>query len=226
MVMTKPNPRTPPGASREKLLEAAIDLFGMRGFDGVSTREIAARAKVNIAGIAYQFGGKVELYRACTEHIATVMRARLVQGALSEGPPSGELTPAIAIQGLHALVSRLVRFMLGAPELDRFARIVVREQMDPTPAFETLYSNIFEPMHKRLCLLWAVATGENPDSEAVKLATFSTIGQIMFFRIARAATLRRLGWEQVGPDELARIETVVRASLEQALARARQGEMK
>jgi len=222
--MPKPRPRTAPGASREKLLEAAIDLFGMRGFDGVSTREIAARAKVNISGIAYQFGGKMELYRACTEHIAAAVRARLVDGALADGIPPESLTREIAVKRLHAIVSRMARFLLAAPELDRFARIVVREQMDPTPAFETLFSNIFEPMHRRICLLWAAATGQDAESEAVKLATFAVVGQIIVFRIARAGTLRRLGWKAIGPDELAKIETLLRRSLDSALAQVAHGE--
>jgi AcrR family transcriptional regulator len=205
------------------LLEAAIDLFGMRGFDGVSTREIAARAGVNIAGIAYQFGGKEELYRACTEHIAAAVRTRFVEGALAAGEAGEGLTPEKAVEGLHAMISRLARFLLAAPELDRFARIVVREQMDPTPAFETLFKNVFEPMHMRICMLWSKATGRDASSEDVKLASFTVIGQIMFFRIARAATFRRLGWKTIGPAELAKIETMILQSLDSTLARSATG---
>jgi AcrR family transcriptional regulator len=215
--------RTAPGTAREKLLQAAIDLFGMRGFDGVSTRAIAARARVNIAGIAYQFGGKEELYRACTEYIAETVHARLVAGALQDTAGLHRLAPAEAVAALRAVISRFARFLLAAPELDRFARIVVREQMDPTPAFEPLYRLVFEPMHTRLCALWAAATGSDPGSEDVKLKVFTIISQLMFFRIARTAALRRLGWQAIGPDELARIEAVVMESLDASLARHGQG---
>jgi AcrR family transcriptional regulator len=214
---TKPT-RTPPGASREKLLAAAIELFGLRGFDGVSTREIAARAGVNIAGIAYQFGGKEELYLACTEHIAGMVRGRLVEATLQEGAAPEALSAAEARQALRSLVSRFVRFLLGTPELDRFARIIVREQMDPTPAFEPLYRNIFEPMHIRLCQLWARATQADPAAEEVKLNAFGIISQLMFFRIARTAALRRLEWNAIGPEELAKIEAMIIRSLDIRLA--------
>jgi TetR/AcrR family transcriptional regulator, regulator of cefoperazone and chloramphenicol sensitivity len=143
-------PRTPHGASREKLLAAAIELFGKRGYDGVSTREIAARAGVNIAGIVYNFGGKEELYRACVKHIADTARSGLVDHAISVSRNSEILTPEAATVALHSVAAALVRFLLATPRLDQFARIVVREQMDPSPAFETLFHDVFEPMHQHL----------------------------------------------------------------------------
>lgn len=53
-----------PGPAREKILEAADHLFGTGGFDGTSTREIAARSGVNKALIHYHFEGKEGLFRA------------------------------------------------------------------------------------------------------------------------------------------------------------------
>jgi AcrR family transcriptional regulator len=58
-------PRTKsPADSRQRILEAALDLFGERGLTGTTVRDIAAAAKVNVAAISYHFGGKDELYRA------------------------------------------------------------------------------------------------------------------------------------------------------------------
>jgi AcrR family transcriptional regulator len=44
------------------ILEAAAALFAERGFHGVTTREIAAGAGVNVAAIHYHGGSKRELY--------------------------------------------------------------------------------------------------------------------------------------------------------------------
>jgi AcrR family transcriptional regulator len=38
--------------TRTALVHAALKLFGRQGFDGTSTREIAAEAKANIGSIA------------------------------------------------------------------------------------------------------------------------------------------------------------------------------
>lgn len=218
-------PRTPHGASREKLLIAAIELFGKRGYDGVSTREIASQAGVNIAGIVYNFGGKEDLYRACVKHIADTVRAGLVDHALSASPQLQIATPESAAAALHSIVAALVRFLLATPRLDQFARIVVREQMDPSPAFETLFYDVFEPMHRRICKLWSLATGQDEHSESAKLATFSVLGQVVFFRIAQAGALRRLEWQAIGERELAAIEASVRTSLDLAIAHYRKGHL-
>ncbi len=50
---------------KNEILNAAIELFSKRGFDGVSIREIATHAKVHFASIRYHFGDKDELYKSC-----------------------------------------------------------------------------------------------------------------------------------------------------------------
>ncbi|WP_234336810.1 TetR family transcriptional regulator [Streptomyces xylophagus] len=49
--------------SRRQLLEAALDVFSLKGFDGARVQEIADRAGVNKQLISYYFGGKLGLYR-------------------------------------------------------------------------------------------------------------------------------------------------------------------
>ncbi|NJM30577.1 MAG: CerR family C-terminal domain-containing protein [Rhizobiales bacterium] len=212
-------PRAARGSARDKLLNAAIDLFGSRGFDGVSTREIAARAGVNIAGIAYQFGGKEELYRACIAHIAGFVQSRMVQQALAQ--PASDVDPRKA---LETLCLRFARFMVATQEMERFARMVVREQMDPTPAFDILYDSVFAPMHAGACALWAKVTGGDPESQAVKLAVFGVLGNILMFRMARAGVMRRLDWTSIGETEVAVIETQLRHTLAAALSSFRLGD--
>ncbi|WP_249777601.1 forespore capture DNA-binding protein RefZ [Paenalkalicoccus suaedae] len=44
--------------SKEKVLEAAVELFYAKGYANTSVREIASRATVNVALISYHFNGK------------------------------------------------------------------------------------------------------------------------------------------------------------------------
>lgn len=57
-----------PGKSttRQELLDAAREVFGDRGVDGATTREIAHRAGVDPAMIAHYFGSKGGLFEAVT----------------------------------------------------------------------------------------------------------------------------------------------------------------
>ena len=49
---------------RENIIAAAVPLFAAKGLNGVSVRELAAAAGVNLSMISYYFGGKEGLYAA------------------------------------------------------------------------------------------------------------------------------------------------------------------
>jgi AcrR family transcriptional regulator len=52
------------GSTKARILSAAQEVFAVKGFDGASTREIAARAGVNISSLHYHWDSKETLYRA------------------------------------------------------------------------------------------------------------------------------------------------------------------
>jgi TetR/AcrR family transcriptional regulator len=60
---------------REKIMRAARGLFAERGLEGVSVREIATTAGVNIAMVSYYFGGKEGLYFDCISEFAKSKQA-------------------------------------------------------------------------------------------------------------------------------------------------------
>jgi AcrR family transcriptional regulator len=171
---------------------------------------VAKAAGVNIAGIAYHFGGKEQLYRACLDHITEKVRAGLSHHLGLEVAHSS----ASAREALKDALYGMTRFILATPEVASFIRVVVREQMDPSPAFDILYEKFMEPMHRRLCVLWANATGGDPESEESKIAVFSLLGQVLLFRIARAGALRRMGWREIGERELKALKHQISASID------------
>ena len=50
-------------------LEAALEVFSERGFDGATTRDIAARAATNLGLITYYFDSKEKLWRAAVDRV-------------------------------------------------------------------------------------------------------------------------------------------------------------
>jgi AcrR family transcriptional regulator len=222
-------PRAPEGSAaagektRASLIRVALDLFGRKGYDATSTRDIAGAAGVNIAGIAYHFGGKAGLHKACGELVAGVLAERL--SALTVGDPAADagLSPDEAAALFEGSITGLARFMLARPEAEAIARFMVREQMDPTPTFEILYHGLIRPRHERLCRLWGRATGEDPASEAVIIAVSALFGQVMFFRVGRATALRRLGWADIDETNVETIVEAVREATRAMLASRRAG---
>lgn len=64
---------------RERILDAAESLFAEHGYDGVTLRQIATRAGVDVALANYHFGKKLDLFRA-----VFARRAELLNGARRE----------------------------------------------------------------------------------------------------------------------------------------------
>ncbi len=54
--------REAPGSTKARILAAAEAVFAAKGFQGASTREIAARAGVNISSLHYHWESKETLY--------------------------------------------------------------------------------------------------------------------------------------------------------------------
>jgi AcrR family transcriptional regulator len=67
---------TPESTSRDRLLEAATQLFAVGGYRGASVRDICNLAGTNPGAVSYHFGGKRQLYRsvlrAATERLAAL----------------------------------------------------------------------------------------------------------------------------------------------------------
>ncbi len=62
--------------TRERILAAALEIFSERGFDGTTTRDIAARADVNLGLIKYYFGSKEKLWRAAVDRASGELAQR------------------------------------------------------------------------------------------------------------------------------------------------------
>ena len=124
--------------TRQALIRAGLDLFGRNGFDATSTREIARAAKVNSAGIAYHFGGKGGLRRACAEAVIARMQAVLVGGAPAVAMMADVADRDIAAEQLLSLIDRMVAFLTTAPESEMISRFVVREMFSPSAAFDVI----------------------------------------------------------------------------------------
>jgi AcrR family transcriptional regulator len=213
-------PPSPAEQTRAALVRAALQLFGRQGFDGTSTREIAALAKANIGSIAYHFGGKEGLRVACANHIVATIGG--VAGAALAQSPDGPQSAEAARAQLLAVVEAMVGFIVARPEAGEFVQFVLRELSQPSEALDIIYDGVFEPVHRRLCRIWADASGEDAESDGTRITIFTLIGQVVYFRIARAAVMRRLGWDRIGPAEAGEIISMVRSNVEAILA-ARRG---
>lgn len=208
--------------TRLALVRAALVLFGRNGYDATTTREIAAAAKANIGSIAYHFGGKDGLHAACAQHIVETIRG--IAGEALEVPETApDISPDQAVMILEGALMRMVAVIVARPEGGEIVQFILRELNRPTPALNAIYLGVFEPLHKRLCVIWAAATGEAPDAERTRLTVFTLVGQVVYFRIGREAVSRGMGWKTIGPAEADAITAIARSNL-RAIVDARRKE--
>jgi AcrR family transcriptional regulator len=220
--LSSPEPLSSADQTRMALVHAALKLFGTKGFDGTSTRDIAALANANIGSIAYHFGGKEGLRAACAEHIVETIRGIAGQALRAGiGDAAGKGAEAAQAQ-LFAMLEGMASFVIARPEAGEIVQFILRELSQPTAALDTIYHGVFEPTHKRLCQIWEQATGEPAESDRTKITIFTLIGQIIYFRIGREAVLRRMGWSDIGTAEASAVVEVAKDNLATIL-RARQG---
>lgn len=220
MIKTSTKPATAADQTRRALVEAALGLFGERGFAATSTRQIANEAGANIGSIAYHFGGKDGLYLACAEYIVATIGS--VAGGVMRGEapaPRGEQ----AEEALSAALNRMVRFIVVSDEAGAIVQFVLRELQQPGAALDTIYDGLFEPVHRRLCMMWEQVSGEPAESEHTRLTVFTLIGQVVYFRLAREAVRRRMEWTTVGEAEAEAIGAVAEANLKAIIASRRAG---
>ena len=184
--------------TRIALIEAAIRLFGERGYDAVSTREIADLAAANIGSIAYHFGGKPGLRLTCAQHVIGNISATVGSAFLKPLPP---LKPEEALDMIERMMKVFCNFWLVNPNSQTFVNFILRELLVKGEVSELFYCTWMKPMHKRFCELFGIATGRDPESHEVKIAVFSFIGQVFHFRVGQPLIMRRLDWDELGDRE-------------------------
>ncbi|MEW6981977.1 TetR/AcrR family transcriptional regulator [Colwelliaceae bacterium 6471] len=64
-------------STKNKILDAAEQLFADKGFNGTSLREITSQAEVNLAAVNYHFGSKKELIKAVMSRYMNELSPRL-----------------------------------------------------------------------------------------------------------------------------------------------------
>ena len=210
--MTNPIPSAPEG-TRQALILAGLRLFGRQGFAATSVRQLAQEAGANIAAIAYHFGGKDGLRTACAEEFGRRMGA-----AMGARPISDDASADGAREELRAIIRAMLGFLLGAEGASELVPFMLRELAEDGPGIDIVYRGFAEPMHRRLSLLWARATGAEAEDESVKLAVFALIGQLMYFRIGQSIVTRRMGWAAIGPQEARQITERIIRNLDAMLA--------
>lgn len=127
---------------RAELLETALELFSLRGFDAVSVREIADAAGSNHAMIRYYFGNKEALWKASVGFLFERLLREVPLPSPEAGPPSLDL--------LRSWVRSYIRYCARYPQ---HARLMVQEATRSSERMQWMAQTFIRPGHDKV-LAW------------------------------------------------------------------------
>ena len=124
--------------TRNRILDAATHLFGVRGFDGTSAREITRVAETNVAAVHYHFGSKEAVLRGIIDRAARPISSRwteLLDSAFEKAEPHAPNIEAL----VEAFVRPDVEFLVALDEEEApLAWLIGRTLSDPSPWIQSL----------------------------------------------------------------------------------------
>jgi len=161
---------------RDRLLDAAEELFCERGFEGASIRDIAATAKCNIASVNYYFGGKEQLYQdVWRRHLIPMRDTRIISinKVMSESGGKPELEEL-----LKAFANSFIGPMVDDNRERQFGILMAREWIDRRLPANMFFDDVIKPtmaaMHKAL-----VKACPGLDESKIPLIVMSIAGQLV-----------------------------------------------
>ena len=172
-----------------RILEVALELFGVQGFADTSVRELAARAEVNLAAVNYHFRSKENLWLEALRYgfSETVLPCHLMHAQLVRAREEGTIDAAetALCNTIHIFLKDVV-----GPGQKHWA-MFVRERLNPGPAMLMVMREYFEPMGAAFGGILRLLLPDAPQ-EKINLLVISIIGQCVHIRMG-APTIKYLG---------------------------------
>lgn len=198
--------------TRARILSVALHLFGTKGFDSVSTREVAAAAEVPPASLRYYFVNKDGLYIACLEHVQALTFA-LMEPALCDAEAMIDKADAdceLLIDSFCALLDALMDSMIGGSDNGAAALFTIRHDLPSDGEAGKLTGNGIAARRMLACFVKIMTriSGNTLDPESALIVAGLINGQLTNIYVRRNR-LAEFGWE-ITPDRLQWMKATVR----------------
>ena len=191
---------------RERLLEAAGEVFAEQGFKAATIREICERAHANIAAVNYHYRDKETLYLEAANYAMGLLEAKL---RLRDTPPP-DASPG---QSLKDFVTRFLSGLLG----DRPAwhsKLMARELIEPTSFLDRAIEEVCRPHMLQLASIVRRIVGYAASPEQMNMCCNSIIGQCVVYAHSRPVLARLYPQDMTTPEFVERLaEHIARFSL-------------
>jgi AcrR family transcriptional regulator len=164
--MTSRKRRADGEASRNKILDAAAEIAGERGYEGTSIADVSARAGLPASSIYWHFADKDALIAAVIERSF----AQWLAEAENSVPRAGTLShPETVAAGLRATAKAL----LDAPDFLRLGLMLLLEKRPKEPTARQLFLQVRDKARERLAIFYRGVFPDHTDAQVQRLAAFT-----------------------------------------------------
>ena len=185
--------------TRERLLDAAGEVFAEQGFRNATVREICRRAAANVAAVNYHFGDKERLY-------LEVMR-QAHGHAFSKYPSDLGLPPGAPPEDrVRSFVKAFLLRILDIGKSSWAGRLMSKELSEPTAALDFIVDEQIRPNFIFLStalreLLGPAAAAADGDA-LVRRCAASIVGQCLFYHFGRPVLERLQPGTKIGVEQV------------------------
>lgn len=192
--------------TRDKILNAAGEVFAEYGFEGATIRAITERAEVNVAAVNYHFRDKAELYNRVVVDACSARAAW--RDTMAKPTDSPE-------ERLRTLISHFLEYMLGPDRPAWKRRLMAREMANPTTALDELVEENIRPFRDEfLRPTLRELTGDRFSRRQLSFIGSSVMGQCLYFHQSRPIIERLNPDFKIGKAEIEEIaDHITRFSL-------------
>jgi len=166
-------------STRERLIEAAGQIFAEKGFRATTIRDICEAAGANVAAVNYHFGDKEKLY-AETWRYAFAQHERPAFSDLEGQPPEKQL---------RQLIRLLVKTHDRKKGLSHFMRLYLMELVNPTGLIQQDWIDLIGPRREKFLETVRQIIGPYASRESLLLCEMSVIHQCRALLIMKRGDL-------------------------------------
>jgi AcrR family transcriptional regulator len=173
---TDPLSSVPAPNTRERLLQAATEVFAEHGYEKATIREICRRADANVAAIHYHFGDKKRLYAAIFESVFNLLRARRSSFLPAHAPPQERLRVYI-----RAMFEEIFYGDGDARRCTQLSSIYLMEMARPTEVLDLVVTEHIKRDAEELYSIVGAVLGPPFSMDEIIDCAASVVGQILYY---------------------------------------------
>lgn len=174
--------------TKQSIIEAAGELFALRGIDGTGIRAIVQKAGTALSSVNYHFKNKEDLYEECINY---VVREKINLNKIYTSLDNHSVSTPQDIANLLYKAIRDLFYLVLNPEFPNwYGVLLIRAKHEKHPVSERIMSEVSAPERIKEFILEHIP---GIREEEAYLWVFSITGQLQNFVLAKKTVLETFG---------------------------------